>query len=356
MELLRGGSSTIPTASLAVVVPAAALYARAASARLPPGLPRLAALLPVIAFYAAVPLIFSSSILRFVAGFFLGWLGTFKLALLAASRGPLDPALPALPFLFTALFPVKLITTTNNERPAASTSSTTTTTTSSGSFVSRAMEVAAFACVLRLYSYMDTLHVYLRYTVYCLHLYLLLDLLIPCTALLGRLVLGMELEPQFDRPYLAASLREFWGRRWNLMVSAVLRAAVYDPVRALAAQWNKNNNKEVAAAASFLVSGVMHEAMACYLLLRPPTGEMVAFFLLHCAFCLVEDRCVRMWRAKGWPAPPRAVRFLVLASFMAVTMFWLFLPPVCRDGGEEMLRAEWAAVPAFFLKLLPRLG
>ncbi|KAK3163444.1 hypothetical protein QOZ80_1AG0003770 [Eleusine coracana subsp. coracana] len=318
MEVLRG-DSTVPTVSLAVVVPAAALYAQAASARLPPGLGRLAALLPVIAFFAAVPLIFSSSILRFVAGFFLGWLGTFKLALLAAARGPLDPALPAVPFLFTALFPVKLITT-NNNRPASTTTTTTTSSTSGGgSFVSRAIEVAAFACVLHLYRYMDTLHVYLRYTVYCLHLYLLLDLLIPCTALLGRLVLGMELEPQFDRPYLASSLREFWGRRWNLMVSAVLRAAVYDPVRSLAAGRNKNN-KEVAAAASFLVSGVMHEAMACYLLLRPPTGEMVAFFLLHCAFCLVED----------------------------------------RDGGEEMLRAEWAAVPAFFLgaaqKLLPRFG
>ncbi|GJN06301.1 hypothetical protein PR202_ga24016 [Eleusine coracana subsp. coracana] len=346
MEVLRG-DSTVPTVSLAVVVPAAALYAQAASARLPPGLGRLAALLPVIAFFAAVPLIFSSSILRFVAGFFLGWLGTFKLALLAAARGPLDPALPAVPFLFTALFPVKLITT-NNNRPASTTTTTTTSSTSGG---------GSFVSLLHLYRYMDTLHVYLRYTVYCLHLYLLLDLLIPCTALLGRLVLGMELEPQFDRPYLASSLREFWGRRWNLMVSAVLRAAVYDPVRSLAAGRNKNN-KEVAAAASFLVSGVMHEAMACYLLLRPPTGEMVAFFLLHCAFCLVEDRCVRMWRAMGWPAPPRVVTFLGLAAFMAVTMFWLFLPPVCRDGGEEMLRAEWAAVPAFFLgaaqKLLPR--
>jgi hypothetical protein len=327
MELLR---DNIPMVSLAVS--AAALYAGAASTRLHPGLPRFAALLPVIAFFAVVPLAFSSSILRFITGFFLGWLGTFKVVLLAAGRGPLDPALPVLPFLFTALFPVKLLKRHDNGRPPPA---------AGASALSRAAEIAVFAAVLHAYQYMDSLHRYVRYSVYCLHLYCLLDLLIPCTAAAGRL-LGLELERQFDRPYLAASLREFWGRRWNLMVSAILRASVYDPVRARA-------GKEAAAAASFLVSGLMHEAMACYLLLRPPTGEMVAFFLLHCAFCLVEDVLARRWKASGWPPLPRPVSFVVLASFMAATMFWLFLPPICRDGGEEMLREEWAKVPAFFL-------
>lgn len=343
MELPR---DSVPMVSLAV--PAAALYTRAVSSRLPPGLSRFAALLPVIAFFAVVPVTFSSSILRFVAGFFLGWLGTFKLALLSAGHGPLDPSLPLLPFLFTALFPVKLIIkqpVADNDHPPAPASKP-----SSSSIPSRAIEVAAFACVLHLYQYMDRFHRYVRYSIYCLFLYLLLDLLMPCTAALGR-ALGMEPEPQFDRPYLATSLREFWGRRWNLMVSAVLRASVYHPVRARA-------GKEAAAAASFLVSGAMHEAMACYLLLRRPTGEMVLFFLLHCAFCLVEDRCARWWRARGLPPPPRLVSFGVLAAFMAATMFWLFLPPICRDGAEEMLLEEWAALPAFFLggaqKLLSR--
>uniref|UniRef100_A0A8R7P9Q6 Uncharacterized protein n=1 Tax=Triticum urartu TaxID=4572 RepID=A0A8R7P9Q6_TRIUA len=91
-----------------VAVAAAALYARAASSLLRPGLPRLVALLPVLALLAAAPLAFASSaIVRGVAAFFLAWLGAFKVALLAAGRGPLDPALPVLPFLFTALLPVR---------------------------------------------------------------------------------------------------------------------------------------------------------------------------------------------------------------------------------------------------------
>jgi hypothetical protein len=56
----------------------------------PPGLPRLIALLPVVAFLATVPL------------------AAFKVALLAARRGPLEPDLPVLPFVFTAALPVKL--------------------------------------------------------------------------------------------------------------------------------------------------------------------------------------------------------------------------------------------------------
>lgn len=35
----------------------------------------------------------------------------------------------------------------------------------------------------------------------------------------------------FDEPYLATSLQDFWGRRWNLMVSSIFRSAIYAPTR-----------------------------------------------------------------------------------------------------------------------------
>ena len=56
-------------------------------------------------------------------------------------------------------------------------------------------------------------------------MYCFFDLLLPCIAAAAG-ALGMEAEPQFDRPYLASSLRDFWGRRWNLVVPAVLRPSV----------------------------------------------------------------------------------------------------------------------------------
>ncbi|OEL33531.1 putative long-chain-alcohol O-fatty-acyltransferase 4 [Dichanthelium oligosanthes] len=331
MELLR---DSIPMVSLAVS--AAALYARAASSCVRPGFPRLAALLPIVAFLAAAPFAFSSTIARGLAGFFLAWLGVFKVLLLAAGRGPLDPTLPVLPFVFTAALPVKL----RRGGPGAAGASAASKAKSMSLIVSCAVKVAVIAALLHAYQFIDQLHLYMRLALYGVHIYFFLELLLPCLAAAGG-ALGMEMGPQFDRPYLASSLRDFWGRRWNLMVSAILRPSVYDPVRA-------RDGKAAATLATFLVSGLMHEAMVYYLTLRLPTGEMTAFFLLHGVCCVGEALCARRWAARGWPPPPRPVATLLVVAFLTGTAFWLFFPPICREGSEEALLEEWAAVAAFF--------
>ncbi|PAN37504.1 hypothetical protein PAHAL_7G110500 [Panicum hallii] len=335
MELLR---DSIPMVSLAVS--AAALYARAVSSRLRPGFPRLAALLPVVAFLAAAPLAFSSSATtRGMAAFFLAWLGVFKVALLAAGLGPLDPALPVLPFLFTAALPVKLMTNRGGSgsgtRPAGE-AAAASKRPAPAFLVSCAAKVAVVAALLRAYRFKDRLPLYARLAMYGVHMYCFFDLLLPCIAAAAG-ALGMEAEPQFDLPYLASSLRDFWGRRWNLVVPAVLRPSVYGPVRARA-------GRAAGVLATFLVSGLMHEVMVCYLTLRPPTGEMAAFFLIHGACCVAEGWCA----ARGWPpTPPRPVATLLVVAFVAGTAFWLFFPPINRDGGDEVLLEEWTAVAAF---------
>lgn len=130
--------------------------------------------------------------------------------------------------------------------------------------------------------------------------------------------LGMETQLQFDRPYLASSLRDFWGRRCNLMVSAILRPSVYDPVRASA-------GGAAGILASFAASGVMHEAMVCYLSLR----WMAAFFALHGVCWVAEGWCARRWAARRLP---RAVSTAVAGLFVAGTSFWLFFPALLKDG------------------------
>ncbi|XP_037480325.1 probable long-chain-alcohol O-fatty-acyltransferase 5 [Triticum dicoccoides] len=308
--------------AVSVAVAAAALYARAASSLLRPGLPLL----------AAAPLAFASSaIVRGVAAFFLAWLGAFKVALLAAGRGPLDPALPVLPFLFTALLPVKL------RRGGAA--GAMSEAKAAPSLASCAVKAAVMAALVGLYRLNARLHLYARLALYGVHTYCFLDLLLPCIAAAAP-ALGMETEPQFDRPYLASLLRDFWGRRWNLMVSAILRPSVYDPVRARA-------GGAAGVLASFAVSGAMHEAMVCYLSLRwPPGGGMAAFFALHGACCVAEGWCARRWAARR---PPRAVATVGVGLFVAGTSFWLFFPALLKDGVEERFLDEWAAVAAFFL-------
>ncbi|KAF8729487.1 hypothetical protein HU200_017425 [Digitaria exilis] len=334
MDLLR---DSIPMVSLAVS--AAALYARAASSCIRPGFPRLVALLPVVAFLAAVPLAFTSSaILRGVAGFFFGWLGAFKVALLASGRGdgPLDPSLPVLPFLVTTALPIKL-------RPRVVHHGAAAPNSRSASLVSCASKAAVIAVLLHVYRFKEHLNLYARLGLYGVHMYCFADLLVAGVGIVAAGALGMEVQPQFDRPYMASSLRDFWGRRWNLVVPAILRPSVYGPVRARA-------GKAAGVMAAFFVSGLMHEVLVYYLTLRAPTGEMMAFFLLHGACCVAEEWCAHRRAARGWPPPPppRSVATTLVVVFVAATAFWLFFPPICRDGGEEVLLEEWAAVAAFF--------
>lgn len=48
-------------------------------------------------------------------------------------------------------------------------------------------------------------------------------------SLLTSLV-GLSIVPTFDQPWLSSSLADFWGRRWNVTTSSVLRTVVYDVV------------------------------------------------------------------------------------------------------------------------------
>ena len=41
---------------------------------------------------------------------------------------------------------------------------------------------------------------------------------------------NLPISPHFDKPFLSASVGEFWSKRWNLTVGNTLRSLVYDPI------------------------------------------------------------------------------------------------------------------------------
>lgn len=47
---------------------------------------------------------------------------------------------------------------------------------------------------------------------------------------LSLLLFGIKLSPSFDRPYLSASISEFWARRWNKVIQRILREMIYEPI------------------------------------------------------------------------------------------------------------------------------
>lgn len=312
-------------ATVAAAVIACMGYARFAARRLRPGLSRLAAFLPVLAVLPFLPLAFRALHPRGISGFFLAWAAEFKLLLLACGQGPLDPSLPLPSFTAIATFPVTLRDPKSSaSRPGLG-------------LVESASMAALLAAIVSLYRYEERMNGYVLLTLYSVHVYLALELVLAAAAAASRALMGLELEPQFDRPYLSSSLRDFWGRRWNLSVPALLRQCVFRPVRA-------RLGAAAGVLAAFVVSGLMHEAMFSYLTLLPPTGEAAAFFTLHGACAVAEG----WWAAhEGWPRPPRAMATPLTLAFVGVTAFWLFFPPLTRPGADKQAIAECEAMVAF---------
>ncbi|GFY90649.1 MBOAT (membrane bound O-acyl transferase) family protein [Actinidia rufa] len=117
-----------------------------------------------------------------------------------------------------------------------------------------------FACLP--IKYKELIHPKVILVFYCLHVYLMLELLLVTAAALVPTVarLELELERPFNEPYLSTSLQNFWGRRWNLIVSDILRSIVYHPVRSICSPLiGKKWAVVPAVLATFFVSGIMHE-------------------------------------------------------------------------------------------------
>ncbi|THU60437.1 hypothetical protein C4D60_Mb07t12700 [Musa balbisiana] len=274
-------------AKVAVWVAVSMTYARFAASRFKPSKTSFLSLLPYL------PLHFSSIHLRGISALFLAWLALFKLLLLAFAAGSLSVSLPFLPFFASSILPVKLLDPHHHKTKSPFLSSR---------FLPSAGRASLLAALIPLYRFREVIRPFLLLSLYCIHMYFALELVLAGAAAVAALLVprGFELEPQFDAPYRAVSLQDFWGRRWNLMVSAVLRPSVYLPMSA-------RYGRSAGILAVFLVSGLMHEVMFRYITLAPPTGEATAFFMLHGA-CMVAEGTARRpwipWRRSAGPFSP----------------------------------------------------
>lgn len=327
----------------ALLTPACAVYARFAARCLRPGIPRLAALLPTFPVFVYMPCMFSSLHLRLFSSFFHTWLAINKFVLLALDLGPLHPRLPLLPFVLCAGLPIKVRRlrqqshhqqqqqpTTKNQPPSSS-----PPPPPSAEFLRPcARSVLLLSCLAAAYPYTGRLPLYALHYLYCVQIFLTLDLVFSAIALVSAALLrGASLERQFSAPLAVTSLSNFWGRQWNLMAVDLLRESVYEPVRA---RWGR----DAGVLAAFLMSGLLHELLYWYLTLRRPRGEMLLFFMFHAAFQIAE----RWARAAGLWRPPAAAAYLLVTAFMVVTISEMFFGPFVRAGTDVRLTEETTAM------------
>ena len=106
-------------------------------------------------------------------------------------------------------------------------------------------------------------------------------------------------------PFLSKSVREFWGRRYNLLVGTLLKESIFDPIRRL-----PYSSAKIGALASFIVSGLLHAHVASAAFGASPFLPFM-FFLLHGIACCVEVMCPF--------TPPKFAGILLTQAFLLIT-------------------------------------
>ena len=108
--------------------------------------------------------------------------------------------------------------------------------------------------------------------------------------------IGFPVEKPWDNPAAATSVRDFWGNRWNRIMSGLMRDLVFKPL----ARWV---GVVGAAVAVFLYSGVLHEFLS--LLAQRGYGGPFLYFVVQGAAFLCEG--TRFAAHSGGPASARVV-------------------------------------------------
>jgi hypothetical protein len=93
---------------------------------------------------------------------------------------------------------------------------------------------------------------------------------------------GVDVKELFRSPYKATSLKEFWGKRWNMAFSEMTAMVVYKPLKT-------KYGIPLAMITSFLVSGMLHE-IAISFPVKMGYGLPFLYFVLHALAMYAEGK------------------------------------------------------------------
>ena len=126
-------------------------------------------------------------------------------------------------------------------------------------------------------------------------------------------MLGFELMGNFRQPYLASSIKEFWGR-WHISLSTWFRDYVYIP---LGGNRCKKSRRDINLLITFLLSGLWHGA----------SWTFVLWGGIHGAAQIIENRIkeaigLTRDREKNLSRPVKLL--LTILTFLIVSYAWMF--------------------------------
>jgi alginate O-acetyltransferase complex protein AlgI len=119
--------------------------------------------------------------------------------------------------------------------------------------------------------------------------------------------MGVDVKELFIAPYQSKSLKEFWGKRWNMAFSEMTALIVYKPLKT---KWGVH----AAMFISFLISGVLHE-IAISFPVNAGYGSPLLYFLIHGVLMYLENKI--LWIKK-------ITQQTILSRLWVY--FWLIIP------------------------------
>jgi len=148
---------------------------------------------------------------------------------------------------------------------------------------------------------------------------------------------GIDLRLNFNRPYFARNLTEFW-RRWHISLSTWFRDYVYRPLGGRHARgWRPYRNLMLV----FLLSGLWHGAAWTFVIWGAIHGVVLAL-----------EKALAGWRSEAPPHAPKRGPNLrnvvaVLVTFHIVCAAWVFFRASSLEGalGFFARLAEPASIP-----------
>ena len=257
---------------------------------IPKGTTRFLAILPISILFLLLPLNLTTVHLGAISSFLISWLTNSKILLFAFGKGPLSttPPIPLSHFIPLACLPIK-IHDHSNDQELKETPSQHTRQKQIKSVLNYSTKICLSVLLKKVYDYRQNFNHNFMLFLYCLHLYLALELLLAMLSAFARILMKVDLEPQFNEPYLATSLQDFWGRRWNVMVSDILKPSVFQPTREIfSGLVGRKWATFLGAQATFFVSGLMHELFFYTYSRQKTRWEVTCFFLLHGVSLSVE--------------------------------------------------------------------
>ncbi|PIA38296.1 hypothetical protein AQUCO_02800166v1 [Aquilegia coerulea] len=336
---------------LCIGVSASLTYCYFISSRLPKGIIRLLSILPIISIFIFLPLILSSVLLQFYFGATITWIANFKLILFAFGHDDtlsVNPSIPLLHFIILTPFPFTIKHKSNQYKKNKETSPSYSSTSFSNLDLTFLINTISWYTMIQIYvKYKEQVlfpNLIIIQFLYAARMHFGIQVHFALFAVMAKAVLGEELEPHFNKPHLSTSLGNFWGKRWNLMISNLLKSTVQDPIRYFFTPiLGRRLAIHPAILATYIVSGLMHE-MAYFNVGRQwPSWEVTWFFIMHGVCLSIEIEMKRIAFKNGWKLHPMISTPLTV-GFVIITAVWMCYSELIHCGADVREIEEYAVV------------